>query len=101
MSIGLLAQALLDFMLDRQTVRIPAGFARHVVAAHGLVAREDVLERARQHMVDAGLAVRGRRTFIETELRAVFGLLERLLENVVLTPELQHLFLEGWSVVAP
>jgi hypothetical protein len=51
-------------------------------------------------MVDAGLAVRRGRAFVEAELRTALRLLERLLEYVVLTPKLQHLFLKGWSVVA-
>ena len=52
----------LDLELDRQPVAVPAGLARHVVTAHRLVARVDVLEHPREHVAgDAGapLAVGG------------------------------------------
>ena len=87
-------------MFNGETVSIPACFARHVVTLHGLVAREDVLEAARQHMVNTRLAICRRWTFIETELRTTLGLLERLLKNVMLAPKIQHLFFEVWSVVS-
>ncbi len=54
------AEAALDLELDGQAVRVPAGLARHAVAAHRLVAREEVLEDARDDVVRAGPAV-GRR----------------------------------------
>ena len=46
-------ELLLDLELDRQPVAVPARLARDVVAAHRLVARVDVLERAREHVVRA------------------------------------------------
>jgi len=71
-----------------------------VITLHGLVAREDVLKASSKHMVDTGLAIRRGRPFIKTELWPILGLIQRLLKNVMLTPEFQHLFLEGWSVVS-
>ena len=47
------AELLLDRDLDRQAVAVPAALALDVVAAHRLVAREDVLEDAREHVVGA------------------------------------------------
>ena len=64
------AELLLDFELDRQAVGVPAALARDIEPAHGLVAREDVLERARQHMMDAGPAVGRRRPLVENVTRA-------------------------------
>ncbi len=52
-----------------------------------------------KHVVDTGLAIRRRRAFVKTELRTVFGRLERLREDIVLAPKLQHLFFKVWSVV--
>ena len=76
------AELLLDFELDRQAVGVPAALARDIEPAHGLVAREDVLERARQHVMDAGPAVGRRRPLVEYVARARRGLLLRLAEHV-------------------
>ena len=75
-----------------------AGRARRVVAAHGLVAREHVLERARQHVMDAGLAVRGRRPLVETVLRPALAGPKRFRERVVLAPEREDALLERRTV---
>ncbi len=75
------AKFLLDLDLHRQAMRIPAAAARDMEAAHDLVAREHILEGARQHMVHARLAVGGRRTFVEHVLRRALALLNGLLEN--------------------
>ena len=72
------AQAALDLELDRQAVRVPARLARHSVAAHGLVAREEVLEDARDDVVRARPAVGGRRPLVEHEDRRVLAALRLL-----------------------
>ena len=87
-------------MLDGQTVRVPASLARHIVATHCLVAREYILEAARQHMVDARLAICSWRAFVKAELRIALGRLERFGKHVILTPERQHLGFEIWPVVS-
>ena len=87
-------------MLNGQAVRIPTGFSRHVIAAHRFVARERILKAACKHVVNTRLAVCCWWTFIETELRTTFVLVQRFRKRIVLTPELQHLVLERWSVVA-
>ena len=92
------AELLLDIELDRQAVGVPAALARDVVAAHGLVAREDILERPRQHMVDAGPAVRGRRPLVEDVARPGRGLPLRLAEHVGLFPETEHVLLHRGQV---
>ncbi len=94
------AELLLDLVLDRQPVGVPAGLARAVEAAHVLVAREHVLERTRQHVVDAGLTVGRRRPFVPGVERPALALLHALGEHVLVTPEGQHLLLERGPVVA-
>ena len=54
--LGLEAELLLDGDLDRQAVAVPAALALDVAAAHRLVAREDVLERAGEDVVGARAA---------------------------------------------
>ena len=44
---------------------IPAALSLHLIALHGLVAVDGILERSCHHVVDARLAVRCRRSFIE------------------------------------
>ena len=87
-------------MLNRQAVRIPTGLPRHVVALHGLEAREHVLKRAREHVVDAGLVVGRGRSLVKAVARLAFGLREALGERVVVTPELEHVLLKPGSVIA-
>jgi hypothetical protein len=87
-------------VLDGQAVCIPACLARHVVAAHRLVAREDVLEGACQHVMYAGFAVRRRRALVETEAWPPFRHRQRLFERSMLAPECQHLLFEGRPVIS-
>ena len=63
------AEFFFDFMLHRQAVGVPARFARHIEAPHGLVTRKGVFEAAREHMMNSGLAVGRRRAFVEAEVR--------------------------------
>jgi len=51
-------------------------------------------------MVDTRLAVRRRRTFVETELRPTFGLTQGLFEYLVVTPERQHFLFKRRPVVS-
>ena len=83
------AEFLLDGQLDRQAVAVPASLARDVAALHGLEPREHVLEHARLDVVRARHAVRGRRTLIEGPVLAAGGLLEGLVERLLLVPERQ------------
>ena len=93
------AELFLDLVLDGQAVRVPAGFARAVEAAHRLVARIEVLERAREHVVDAGPPVRRRRAFVEHELRARRTLGHDAAEDILAAPELEYSLLELGPVV--
>ena len=92
------AELLLDRDLDRQAVAVPAALALDVVAAHRLVAGEDVLEHAREHVVGAGAAVGGRRALVEDELLGALAAAHRLAEDVALAPALEHLLLERGEV---
>ena len=92
--LGLEAQLLLDGDLDRQAVAVPAALALDVAAAHGLVAREDVLERAGDDVVGAGPPVRGRRALVEHVRLAALPAAHRLAEDVALAPALEDLLLE-------
>ena len=77
---------LLDLDLHRQAVAIPAAFAAHEVARHRLVARVDVLERARLDVMDARLTVGGGWPLIEEPRGRVGASLERAREDVGLPP---------------
>ena len=69
-----------------------------MTAVHDLVAREQVLESARFHMVDTWSAIGCRRPFVEDVFRTAFALAERLLEDIVFLPELEHIFFQGGYV---
>ena len=67
------AQFLADLDFDRQAVRVPAGLALAEVAAHGLVAGKEVLDRPGQAVAGMGQAVGRRRAFVEDKRRPPFG----------------------------
>jgi hypothetical protein len=96
-------ELLLHLDLDREPVRVPAGLARDVVAAHRLVAGEDVLHGAREDVAVVRHAVRGRRALVE-DVRAPGGAggarlgPEGLLEDAALLPEREDLRLVGREV---
>ena len=92
------AELLLDGELDRQAVAVPAGLADHVVALHRPEAGEHVLEDPGLDVVDAGLAVGGRRALVERPRLAVRGLLEARGEGVVLVPEREDVALQRRQV---
>ena len=81
------AQLLLDLHLDWEPVRVPASLARHVIARHGAVSQEHVLEYAGQHMAVVRQAVRGRRALVEDEARLARPQLEALFEDSVFLPK--------------
>ncbi len=92
--LGLDPELVLDGDLDRQAVAVPAALAVGVEALHRLVAREDVLEHARQHVVRAGPPVGRRRALVEDERRRALAAAQRLAVDVALTPALEDLLLE-------
>ena len=83
------AELLLDLQLHGKTVRVPSAAAQGPEAAHRLVPQDDVLERARENVVDAGAAVRGRRPLVEDEEGRVRTGAVHLVEQVALPPGLE------------
>src|SRR5690606_18689579 len=75
-----------------------AGLPRDVVAAHRLVAGEEVLDDAREDVPVVRQAVRGRRALVEDEGRPVLRALEGLLEDPRLLPEREDLGLVAREV---
>src|SRR5436190_8820625 len=84
----------LDLDLDGQTVRVPPRFALHVKAFRGAVPAKQVLQRAREHVMDAGPSVRRRRTIEEHKGRRALVRAHRLLEETFLAPPLEQLALQ-------
>ena len=93
-------QPALDLELDGQAVRVPARLARHAVAAHRLVAREEVLEDARDDVVRTGAPVGRGRALVEHVHRRVVAPFEALLEDAVLFPEREDAGVERREVDA-
>src|SRR5690606_17462765 len=58
-----------------------------------------ILERAREHVMDTGLAVRRRRAFVEDEARPLPRRSEHAAEHVLAPPQLEDFLLERRSVV--
>ena len=87
------ADCLLDLKLDGQTVRVPPRLAKHLAPLHRLVARQHILDDARQNVSDVRAAVRRRRTVVERERLAALTLIHRLLCNMILAPKIRNGFL--------
>ncbi len=79
---------LLDLELDRQTVGVPSGLSGHLLTLHGVVAGDHVLDDTCLDVADVGLAVGSRRSIIEHVNRMTFILLDTLLKDPVVVPEL-------------
>ena len=94
------AELFLDLVLHGQSVGVPAGLTRAVETAHRLVAREQVLEGAREHVMDAGPAVRGGRPLVEHELRPRRTFSHEAAKHVLATPEVEGAFLDLRPVIA-
>ena len=82
------AKLLLHLDLHRQAVRIPSGLSRNILAFHGMVAGNGILDDTSQHMPDMRFTVCRRRSVIEHIHRRAFPLLYALLKNAVFLPEL-------------
>ena len=92
------AQLLADLHFDRQTVGVPARLPLAVFAPHRAVARVEIFDRPRQAVAGVGHAIGGRRTLEEDKTLAAAALLQRLLVDATLTPELRDRGLDGWKV---
>ena len=86
-------ERLLHLKFHRQTVRIPARLSKDALSLHRLVARQHILDDARQHMTDMRLAVRRRRSVVEREILLARTLVDRFLRDVVRFPEVFDLLL--------
>src|SRR5688572_3673577 len=87
-------QLLLDLDLHRQAMRVPPRLPEDAVSLHHAVATEEILDRAREHVMDTRLAVRRGWTLEEHEVLSTLTGLERAGEDVLLGPARQHFLLE-------
>src|SRR3989442_3962709 len=94
LSLGLEPELLLDGKLHGQPVGIPPALSRHSIALHRLVAREQVFEGARQHVVDARSCVRRGRPLVEHVGPLLRPQIDALAEDIILLPEAQDIFLQ-------
>src|SRR5262245_53846397 len=92
--LGMDAQLFADFDLDRQAVRVPAGFALAEFPPHRLIAREEILDGPRQAVAGMRHAVGRWRAFVEDEPLSPGSLGQRLFIDPALFPKAEdRLFL--------
>ena len=84
-------QQFFHFQLYGQAVGIPTGLTGHVIALHGAIAGNHVLDGAGLHMANVGLTVGRGRTVIKSVIGAIPAHLHALFKNVFLAPEFLHL----------
>ena len=88
------AQLALCLELCREPVGVPSEAPVHLLAAHGLEAREEVLRVAREQMTVVRKAVGEGGSIVEDPLGCAFALLDGGPEGVVLLPEGEDALLE-------
>ena len=92
------AEQLLDLKLDGQTVGIPARLTGHHVALHSAVSGDHILDNSGQNVTDVRLAVGGRRAVVKRVGRAALAVLDALLKDVVLLPEVEDGLLMAYEI---
>src|SRR4051812_48765424 len=81
-----------------KTVGVPAEASVYLLAAHRLVAREQVFRVAREQVAVVRKSVGEGRTVVEDPLRGALALLDRRLEGVVAFPEREDAALDRGEV---
>ncbi len=92
------AAHLLDRVLDRQAVAVPARHVRRVEAVERARLDDDVLQDLVDRVADVDRAVRVRRAVVQDELRPVLRDGAQLLVRAVLVPPRQHVRLAASEV---
>ena len=92
------AQFLFNAQLNGQSVGVPSCLAIHLESLHRLVTAEYVLDGTRHHVVNTRVSVGRRRTFKEYERGAALAFCHTAVEQVLLVPHLEHLFIGGEEV---
>ena len=87
-------QIFFHFVLDRQTVAVPAEGAFAIFAQHGLVTGNDILDRAGEEVSVVGQTGGERRTIVEDVFRIAFAVLKGFFKRAVLLPELERGFFD-------
>ena len=90
---GLVVELLLldDGALDGHAVVVPAGDVGRVVAAHGVGADDEVLERLVERVAHVDVTVGERRAVVQAEARLAVVLFEHFVVQVHVVPVLEHL----------
>ena len=78
---------------NRQTMCVPTSLALYLKALHSFVAAEHVLNGTCHHMMNTGVSIGRRRTFKEYKRRTTFAFIHALVEQVLLVPLIEHLFI--------
>ncbi len=88
------SKSFFDTKLNRQTMRVPSGFTLHMKSTHRFISAYDILYCTCHHMMDSGHSVSGRWTLEKHECRTPFPLFHTVLEQRMIVPLLQHLFID-------
>ena len=94
------SQLFLNFQLNRKTMRVPACLTRYIIALHGTVTRNHILDGTCQNVADMRFAVCRRRTVIKGINFSLFTIINTLLKNVFFVPELFDLLLTVYKIHA-
>ena len=72
---------------------IPSCLALYLKALHRFIAIKGVFDASSQHMMNAGMSIGRGRTLIENKLRTTFSFINRFMENIILLPLRQYIFI--------
>ena len=86
------SQHLFYFQLNRKSVGIPSGFTRNHFPLHSMITWNHVLDYTSQYVTNMWLTICCWRSIIECVSRAFFTIFHTFFKNVILFPELFHIF---------
>ncbi len=96
----LLAELLVDFQLDRQSMAIPAGDVGGVEPLHALALDDDVFEDLVQGVADMDIAIGIRRAVMQGEIRFAGHRFAQLAVKIEFSPALHDFRFALWQVAA-
>src|SRR5690606_18793514 len=88
-------QFLANLYLHRQPVGVPTGLSLAVIAPHGSIAREDILDGSSQAMPRVRHTIGVLRSFVKDERLSTFPRLEGFVVDLIRVPKLEDLRLQG------
>src|SRR5699024_1217918 len=80
------AELLFNLYFHRQTVSIPATFSHNLIALHGFIAPNEVLDDTSEYVTGMWKSIRGRWPFVKHKRFRTFPLIHLTMEHILIIP---------------